>query len=65
MDAAAAATMSDPDRNRHFRRRWREPTSPRVIALLQPPQNSLGAISIALVEAGRREQARQRDEVVG
>jgi hypothetical protein len=25
MDAAAAARMSDPERNPHFRRRWREP----------------------------------------
>jgi hypothetical protein len=25
MDAGAAARMSDPQRNPHFRRRWREP----------------------------------------
>jgi hypothetical protein len=63
MDAAAAAAMSDPDRNPHFRRRWREQASPRVIQVIAPSRETLGAIGIALVEAWRREQVRQQDEV--
>lgn len=44
MDPASAAAMSDPDRNPHFRRRWREQRPslpwPRVWETPAPPADS-------------------------
>lgn len=67
MDAASAAAMSDPDSNRWFRRRWREPAPsahrlaapaerlPPVAAREQDPVEQTGR---ALLEAWRRERTR-------
>lgn len=38
MDAAAAARMSDPQLNPHFRRRWREETAERPSPPPAPPE---------------------------
>jgi hypothetical protein len=56
MDAAAAAAMSDPDRNPHFRRLWQEQVlrPPRVIPAGSPPSDKLGTLGVALIEAWRR-----------
>ena len=66
MDAAAAAAMSDPDSNRWFRRRWREPGppayQPATPAERLPPaaareQDPVEQTGRALLEAWRRERA--------
>lgn len=53
MDAAAAARMSDPDRNRQFSRKWTE-----SVALGPTPAtnttDTLGPIGLALRDAWRR-----------
>lgn len=54
MDAAAAAAMSDPDRNPHFRRRWDE-AAPGVAAVsASASARSIGTFGMALLEALRR-----------
>ena len=51
MDAAAAAAMSDPEHNPHFRRRWRDDHStPAGRQHLEVP-NPLGTLGLALLDA--------------
>ncbi len=58
MDAAAAARMSDPDRNRQFSRRWDEPASIAKTATTQPaPRDQLGTLGVALLDAFRRKRS--------
>jgi len=61
MDAAAAAAMSDPERNRQFRRRWHEAATaaPAPRAPLRQQGEALGPIGHALLEAWRRKRERQ------
>ena len=58
MDAATAAAMSDPDRNKWFRRRWSEP--PDVAECRQPrtpePNQDVEQIGAALREQWRGER---------
>lgn len=58
MDAANAAAQSDPDRNPHFRRRWREPRV--VAAQVHAQPNQIGTLGHALLAAFR--QRRERTE---
>jgi hypothetical protein len=62
MDAATAAAMSDPERNRLFRRRWMEPPH-------NPPVcgQAVGDIELtgrALLNEWRRMRSRERMAVV-
>jgi hypothetical protein len=58
MDAASAAAMSDRDRNRWFRRRWREP-SPVSIRQARPAAGPPPALTgHELLEMWRQELAR-------
>jgi hypothetical protein len=59
MDAAAAAAMSDPLRNPHFRRRWRE-ESVRADAPPAPPPSSPDARLAELARLLRAERQRRR-----
>ena len=55
MDAATAAAMSDPDRNKWFRRRWSEP--PQSPARTTSPGQPTGPVELtgyALLEQWRR-----------
>ncbi len=52
MDAAAAARMSDPDRNRQFSRKWTEPVALPIAA--PNTTDTLGPIGLALRDAWRR-----------
>jgi hypothetical protein len=67
MDAATAAAMSDPDRNRFFRRRWRETW---VVVAAQPrpatdPAERLELAGQDLLREWRRERAqRQADSAI-
>ncbi len=66
MDAASAAAMSDPERNRWFRRRWVEPaTIPPPAATRQDivPQ-SLEATSLHLRETWRQERDRGQSAMI-
>lgn len=62
MDPAAAAAMSDPDRNPQFRRRWDDTES------VQPggsPRNSsavVGTLGLALLEAFKRRRQVERGQ---
>jgi hypothetical protein len=56
MDAAAAARMSDPDLNPHFRRRWLTPDLLDPTQPVRSPDVGLGPIGRALLEAQRRKQ---------
>lgn len=61
-DAAAAAAMSDPVRNPHFRRRWTEagaPTGPR-----HPDVGALGTLGLALLEALNRRKPVEQFQAV-
>ena len=61
MDAATAAAMSDPERNRHFRRRWQDPQAPRTEPAdrhASRDADPLGPIGHELLEAWRRQQRR-------
>lgn len=50
MDAAAAAAMSDPDRNPNFRRRWDEGEA-RVFSSVSAPPERIGTFGLVLQEA--------------
>lgn len=56
MDAAAAARMSDPERNTHFRRLWREPAADVVLATPCSVAGNVGTLGIALIKAWRHRQ---------
>lgn len=56
MDPAEAAEMSDPDRNRQFRRRWAEPHVERHAWSTPASAGALGTLGLALLEAWRRKQ---------
>jgi hypothetical protein len=55
MDAAAAA-MSDPDRNPHFRRRWLEPGPLAMPVVPRSATGIVGPVGVALIDAWRRKQ---------
>jgi hypothetical protein len=56
MDPAAAAAMSDPDRNKWFRRRWSEPLHVRKSCPRTPdPEEALKETSSTIQEHWRRE----------
>jgi len=57
MDAAAAAAMSDPDRNPHFRRRWSEASAGGVSDCADPANGQIGTLGLALLEAFARRKA--------
>jgi hypothetical protein len=61
MDTATAAGMSDPDRNKWFRRRWSEPPEAARSRLPKTPEpdKALEQIGSTLREQWRRERARQ------
>jgi hypothetical protein len=54
MDAAVAAAMSDPERNRHFRRRWSEGGLAVPSASARSSTIGIGTLGLALQEALRR-----------
>ena len=57
-DAAAAAAMSDPDRNRHFRRRWTDVSG--IPDDHHPAVVAIGSLGLALRAAlNRRKRAGQ------
>jgi MYXO-CTERM domain-containing protein len=56
IDAAAAARMSDPDRNPHFRRRWDEKATASARSPAPGTDGHLGPIGLALLEAWRRKR---------
>jgi len=60
MDAATAAAMSDPDRNKWFRRRWADSSHPPKQAPGRSPQPpaALELTGYALLEQWRSERAR-------
>ena len=58
MDPAEAAAMSDPDRNRWFRRRWHEPLHERPMSRTTPAAIEL--TGRALLEAWRRERVQEQ-----
>lgn len=53
MDAAAAAAMSDPDLNPHFRRRWDEGRLDAAVRTSRPANTAIGTLGIALQDASR------------
>ena len=53
MDPAAAAAMSDPERNPHFRRRWHDQPVAAVPSRQADGQSGLGTVGLALLEALR------------
>jgi hypothetical protein len=53
IDAAVAATMSDPERNPHFRRRWVDETGVTSIPLAASPAE-IGSFGLVLQEALER-----------
>ncbi len=61
MDAATAATMSDPERNPKFRRRWQDPppepgwTPPADLAL----EDAVALTGRELLEQWRRDRSRR------
>ncbi len=60
MDAAAAAAMSDPERNPAFRRRWREaPGEPAWPSPVHEPEDTIAVTGLELLEQWRRERARR------
>lgn len=60
MDAAAAAAMSDPERNPHFRRRWDEGSPDAPTASPRTSTEGIGTLGLALQEAlDRRLRAEQ------
>lgn len=60
MDAAAAAAMSDPDCNPHFRRRWSE--APAEVHVGHAVGGAIGTFGLILREAMER---RRRAETSG
>ncbi len=60
-DAAAAAAMSDPERNRWFKRRWADadPALYPIEPESSPGPQSLELIGSELLAAWRRERANQ------
>jgi hypothetical protein len=62
MDAAAAARMSDPQLNPHFRRRWREPASPGTPEPVVQIDAAARRRYERLAELLRAEWRRRRDE---
>jgi hypothetical protein len=56
MDAAAAAAMSDPEHNPHFRRRWLEATPAAVLVTPRSTAGVVGPIGLALIDAWQRKQ---------
>ena len=61
MDAAAAAAMSDPERNTHFRRRWVDETGVTSISAARPPAE-IGSFGLVLLEAlDRRRRAAAKE----
>ena len=54
MDAAAAAAMSDPDRNTYFRRRWLEASAVQPDSAPPCTGGDIGTFGLALLEALRR-----------
>ena len=61
MDAAAAAAMSDPDRNPLFRRRWREAGDVVAPRPAPPDHRARDALDgLALLLAWRRERRREQ-----
>lgn len=63
-DAAAAAAMSDPERNPKFRRRWHEAYIPSQPSASQAAtaENAVELTGRELLEQWRRERASQADE---
>ena len=61
MDAAAAAAMSDPERNPAFRRRWREaPDEPREMPPADlEPADAIESAGRELLEQWRRARVRR------
>lgn len=61
MDAARAAAMSDPERNRWFRRRWLEPegVKPRPVGDASP-SDQLEKTGLDLLLTWRRQKAEER-----
>ena len=60
IDAAAAAAMSDPDRNPAFRRRWLDAGAPAIISAVAAdpdPDSDLVFTGRELLEQWRRERA--------
>ena len=64
MDAAAAAAMSDPERNPAFRRRWQEACTPSDPLAGGPPaeQDAVELSARELLEQWRRERASRSAE---
>lgn len=60
MDAAAAAAMSDPERNPAFRRRWQDAYTPPQLPgpKLKSVQDDLELTGRELLEQWRRDRAR-------
>ena len=59
MDAAAAARMSDPERNPAFRRRWRKTSdAPAWPPPVHEPEDTVEPTGLELLEQWRRERAR-------
>jgi hypothetical protein len=66
MDAAAAAAMSDPERNPLFRRRWIDAGKPAVesgTAAQPDPDRDLAATGIELLEQWRRDRVATAENV--
>lgn len=57
MDAADAARMSDPDRNRHFSRRWSDPPK-QTTRSADSASDCLGAIGMAMLLAVQSKRAK-------
>jgi hypothetical protein len=58
MDAASYAAQSDPDCNRHFRRRWIEHPVPQIRQPAYSPK-SLDDVALETLLAWRREAPRR------
>jgi hypothetical protein len=65
MDTAAAARMSDPDRNPNFRRRWREPAGRAPAAPAEPADRPRGDRLARLADLLRAEWRRRRGGAAG
>jgi hypothetical protein len=67
MDAATAAAMSDPERNRFFRRRWvSEPDDgPCKHRITSEPHDSIDLTGLELLQQWRREREAEEAEPRG